>query len=128
MTRIRDVRVGVRLGVAFGVLTLLIVAVAAVGVWSASNLRDAQDRIVQALSDRQSQLWACTVELDELRRDKGLGGDIDQGDVARADHQPDQRICDPPDPVADHHRAAGKRDKQRSQGHHEPRRTAHHPR
>jgi methyl-accepting chemotaxis protein len=48
MTRIRDIRVGVRLGVAFGILTLLIFAVAAVGVWSASKQQDAQDRIVRA--------------------------------------------------------------------------------
>src|SRR5258708_31784317 len=48
MTRIRDIRVGVRLGVAFGLLALLLVAIVGVGLWTTSTQRDAEVRVVRA--------------------------------------------------------------------------------
>jgi methyl-accepting chemotaxis protein len=48
MTRIRNVRVGVRLAVAFGLLTLLLVAVVGVGVWGTATQRDAEQDVVRA--------------------------------------------------------------------------------
>ena len=48
MTRIRDVRVGVRLGCAFGLIAVLLMVIVGVGLTSVAKQRRAQDRIIRA--------------------------------------------------------------------------------
>ena len=56
LTRIKDMRVGVRLAGAFGLIALLLIVVVGVGVSGASKQRRAQDRIIEAAEVRRDLL------------------------------------------------------------------------
>ena len=56
LNRIKDLRVGVRLAGAFGLIALLLIVVVGIGISGASKQRRAQDRIVEAAEVRRDLL------------------------------------------------------------------------
>ena len=69
-----NLRTGTRLGLAFGLILLITAAIAALGIWSVRDLREANHHIITVESERNllAQRWAASINLNWVRAASAL--------------------------------------------------------
>jgi methyl-accepting chemotaxis protein len=78
---INRLSIGVRLAAAFGSMLVIVVALAAVGVWQVERLKEASHKVATTEMEKkgQAQSWVAAIELNWVRTGAALrSGDLEQ--------------------------------------------------
>eukprot|EP01034_Spumella_vulgaris_P000017 gene17-25_t len=84
--RIKDLKLGIRLGVAFGLLLLITIGIAAMGIANISALQKSNEHIATSELKRQDlvQQWQTDIQMNWLRTEALLKANDAPADLAKA--------------------------------------------